>query len=537
MKKTLLYLMCTFLILAGCNSTKSPNSSEKIYSAQQHIDIGKQYMKEKKFSNAKASFIEAIKLDVQNADAYGFAGTASKYNGDYDQAINYFKNVIFLEPNEIRAHGNIGEISKKLKKYDEAIKAFQKVLEINPNEYRALDNLAEIYYKINDYKNCQIYLNKFDAAISKINPVLLSERKKQEIERAKGRHLNYKLALGSKEKTILDDIKVIISTGDYSFQEAIRTKIENDPDTTLSLLLEKIESPSLPEKDLTVYIWALGLTKSPKAAEYIIKLSSKKQSEMVVGSSYAALAAIGSDKSGKYLFEKLNETSDPMKRYNLLSLLAQLKYKPAIPLSAEVLKLNPKQYYWQSIFIFGKYGDLAIPFLLKKTNDSDKNIRGNAIMLLGQWLVATEAKNIIEKQYWKEEDPEIRTLILSSLEKISNNLDDIKTFSQKVLIKETDETVIKFAKETINNHEQLKNIIKTFKSKRNDNRAIFNSEYTKIMSSLGKNGDYKNLKYSSAKADEKKLKRLKEIILQRNSDECFYDYQKINGIITLNRFL
>jgi HEAT repeat protein len=347
-------------------------------------------------------------------------------------------------------------------------------------------------------------------------------------------------AVGDQQNSIIKDIEEIISQGESaSFKklEVVKDKIEENPEKILPLLLKKANTSNLPEKDLAIYIWAIGLTKSPKAIDDIIKLSSGKQSEILVVNAYKALAAIGGEKSVEYLFKKLRETSDPMMRFNLLDLLAQLQYKPALPDSIEILKLDPNQYYWRSIFVFGKYGDLAIPFLLQKVNDPNNNIRSNSIMVLGQWLMAQEAILAMKNQFWKESDPEIRRLILSSLERINSSLEDIKAFSQEVLNKERDDKVAQFAKETVNNYEQMSDYMKSFKSKKKNDRALFESEYKKIYSSFGKEGNYDDLGSTSTKADEEKLKRLKEIILQRNSDECFYDYQKVNNIIMLNRLI
>jgi HEAT repeat protein len=347
-------------------------------------------------------------------------------------------------------------------------------------------------------------------------------------------------AVGEQQNSIIKDIEEIISQGEsasFTKLEAVKNKIEENPDKILPLLLKKANTPNLPETDLVIYIWAIGLTKSPKAVDDIIKLTSGKQSERLVGNAYKALATIGGERPGEYLFKKLRETSDPMMRFNLLDLLAQLQYKPALPGSIEILKLDPNQYYWQSIFVFGKYGDLAIPFLLEKINDPNKNIRSNSIMVLGQWLIAQEAVKAMKKQFGEESDPRIRAMILSSLEQVNSSLEDIKAFSQEVVRKERDDKVAQFANETVNNYEQMNDYLKSFKSKKKNDRSLFESEYKKIFSSFGKEGNYDNLGSTSTKADEEKPKRMKEIILQRNSDECFYDYQKINNIIMLNRLI
>jgi hypothetical protein len=347
-------------------------------------------------------------------------------------------------------------------------------------------------------------------------------------------------AHGNQLDSVIKDIEDIISQGEsasFAKFETVRIKIEENPERILPQLLLKANNPQIAESNLAVYLWAIGLTKSPKAIDDIIKLSSGKKSESVIGNAYKALATIGGDAAGKYLFRQLNQTSDQMMRYNLLDLLAQIQYRQALPKTIDILKQDPNQFYWQTIFVFGKYGDIAVPFLLEKIVDKDQNIRTNAIMALGQWLIPTESLKPLKNQFWQESSPQVRGLILSSLEKINPNLSDIHSFSQEVIKKETDENVKRFAQETIDNSEKIKNHVEDFKTKKKEDSVVFNAEYNKIINSFGKKGDYDKLSVASSKGDEVKLKKLRETILQRNSDECFYDYQKVNHIIILNRLM
>lgn len=67
--------------------------------------------------------------------------------------------------------------------------------------------------------------------------------------------------------------------------------------------------------------------------------------------------------------------------------------------------------------------------------------------------------------------------------------------------------------------------------------ASFKLEYAAIFKAAGVKGDYEKLGACSTVQDEPRLKALRERILQRNSDEAFYDYQKVNEIIMLNRMI
>ena len=265
-------------------------------------------------------------------------------------------------------------------------------------------------------------------------------------------------SLANQQHSVMKDLDDIISQGGSASNEEyekIKTKIEKEPDTILPQLLSKATNPQLQESKLAIYIWAIGLTKSPKAVDEIIKLSSGKKSELVIGNSYKALASIGNEKAAEHLLKQLDQTTDQMMRYNIMDLLAQIKYSPALPKTIEILRQDPKQLYWQTIFVFGKYGDSAISFLLKKIGDKELNIRTNAIMALGQWLIPTESLKPFKTQFWQENSPQIRGLILSSLAKINTNILDVKSFAQEVIEKETNENVKRFAQETIDNSEKI----------------------------------------------------------------------------------
>ena len=340
--------------------------------------------------------------------------------------------------------------------------------------------------------------------------------------------------------TIFTDIDRLASLGNKApetLTESIRDRIENDPSAIISSLMPKLNDAKASETQLAIYVWALGLAGDSMAVDGIIELSKHTESELVKGNCLRALATIGSQESGDFLLSTLDKTADKEMRFNILNLLSQMQHEAALPKTEEVLKQDPKQFYWQSIFVFGKMGDKAEPFLLKKATDKDRNIRGNAINVLGQWLIPTESAKTLRDQFWKETDAELRGLIMSSLEKVSPDLDTIEKFSRDVVSKEKEESLVQFAKETLNNLDRTNEWISSFKTEKEVSSKQFQKEYDKLYKSAGKKGDYKVLSIASSFEDEPKLKKLRERILQRDSDESFYDYQKVNEIIMLNRFL
>ena len=231
----------------------------------------------------------------------------------------------------------------------------------------------------------------------------------------------------------------------------------------------------------------------------------------------------------------LGSTSDKEMQFSIISLLAEMQFEPSLPKAESILKGDAKQLYWQSVFVFGKMGDKSVPLLMRKINDKDYNVRANSIHVLGRWLMAPEATNQLESQYWAEQDKELRGLILSSLERTIMEFSKIKSVFKNVTDKEKDLDLKRFAQETLDNMGQLQSSIASFKKERQISKVAFDREYATLYKTAGKKGDYKILASSSSYENEKQLKTLRERILQRGSDEAFYDYDKVNDIISKNR--
>jgi hypothetical protein len=324
---------------------------------------------------------------------------------------------------------------------------------------------------------------------------------------------------------------------DNSLIGSIADGIKKNPSEALNSLLPKLQDKNLTEKQVAVYIWALGLTKDEGAVNTIMEVYQKRKVDLVRANCIRALATIGGKQAGDFLMSTLDATSNMEKRADILDLLGQMQYEAALPKTEEILRLDIKEYYWQSIFLFGKMGDQAVPFLLKKIKDKDRNIRANAINVLGQWLISPEAAKPLQKQFWMEKDIELRNMILSSLERTITDLSQMKTVFEQVVAKEKNKELVKFARETLDNIDKIKAEVMAFAKKKQVSAVSFKREYVQLFDSAGKKGSYEVLGASSTLQDESQLKALRERILQRNSDEAFYDYQKVNDIIMRNRMM
>jgi hypothetical protein len=322
-----------------------------------------------------------------------------------------------------------------------------------------------------------------------------------------------------------------------SVYEAIAEGIEKNTAEVSKGLLSKLQDKNLTERQLTVYVWALGLTKDPEAVDAIVKVYRRSDSPAVKGNCVRALAVLGGKEAGSHLLSVLNSTTDKNTRLGLLMCLAQMQCETALPKTEEVLRQDPVEFYWQCYFVFGMMGDKAIPFLLERIADENQNIRTNAIGILGLWLMAPEAVKPLQDRFWKETDVKLRGLILKSLISLLVDPSEVRTFCEKVVAKEKDNNLLKLARKAIDETDRVKEEIASSAKTKQVSRESFQQQYVKLFKSCGKKGDYKILSSASSLKDEPTLKVLRERILQRGSDEAFYDYRKVNDIILLNRMI
>jgi len=216
---------------------------------------------------------------------------------------------------------------------------------------------------------------------------------------------NQCMAMDIKSKSLVVNIDKLCAMGrnaPNSLYESISDKIDSNPSEAASLLLSKVKDTKLTEIKLAIYVWALGLTRDSKAVNELITIAKKTKSKLVKDNCLRALATIGGNKAGYFLLFTLDKTKDKEMRFNILNSLSQMQFKPALPKTKEVLKQDPSQYYWHSIFVFGKMGDISVPLLIRSMSSKYRNVRLNAINVLGKWLISPKSAKAMRKQYWKE---------------------------------------------------------------------------------------------------------------------------------------
>ena len=342
-------------------------------------------------------------------------------------------------------------------------------------------------------------------------------------------------------KGILKDLNTLAKQGEDDADEdllsSVRQRILENPGEACSTLLAALKDAKPDDKVCAMYIWALGLTKDARIVEDIIKVATATKTELVKVNGYAALGGIGGQAVSDFLLRELDKQQGDDTHVMLLIVLAELKCSEILPKTEKLLASRKNEAGWQRRFVFGKLGDVAVPFLLTKVDDADQSVRQNAIELLGIWLMAPEAAKPIQGRYVQEKDPHTRQVIVLALERVQLDTDALLRFYKEIAATEKDNAVSACVREAISLIESLPKNLASYQAKKKVDPLTFEKEFATLDASSGTKGDIKTLGQYSSVEDEPKLKMLREHILRRSSDEAFYDYEKVNSIILFNRLL
>jgi tetratricopeptide (TPR) repeat protein len=117
--------------------------------AQKAFQTGAQFEADKKYVEAVASFKEAIKIDPTFAEAYSHLGSANIELKNYIDAIDAFKSLLEVTRAEAErlaaVHSKLGYVYGLNGNLDQAIEEYKKVIELTPNNSEAFSTLALMY--------------------------------------------------------------------------------------------------------------------------------------------------------------------------------------------------------------------------------------------------------------------------------------------------------------------------------------------------------------------------------------------------------
>ena len=115
--------------------------------------------------------------------------------------------------------------------------------------------------------------------------------------------------------------------------------------------------------------------------------------------------------------------------------------------------------------------------------------------------------------------------------------DQFEVFLKAALARERDAEAKGVMKEKLGSLGEKKAAFERFKAEKVNDRNLYMATLGALYKSYGRAGRLEDLARTSAALDEPDLQRLRARVLDRQSEECFADYMRINRIIAFNRMI
>jgi tetratricopeptide (TPR) repeat protein len=113
--------------------------------AEQFFKQGVSYYESGQYQQAIEAYKQAVKLAPEYADANYNLGMAYSSLGQYKEAIEAYKRAIRIKPDYEAAYYNLGHAYSNLKKYDDSVKAFRQAIRKKPDYVDAYYGLGNAY--------------------------------------------------------------------------------------------------------------------------------------------------------------------------------------------------------------------------------------------------------------------------------------------------------------------------------------------------------------------------------------------------------
>jgi tetratricopeptide (TPR) repeat protein len=135
-------------------ASKSPKKSRV------QNNLGKAYLEEERWSQARDKFAEAVQLDAKNQEALNNLGNSYQREARYDLAIKYYEEVLRLNNNNPLGHNDLGVAYQAIGKKDLAVREFQEAVRLDPYYTDAHNNLGNVYLLSNQLDLAAIEYHK-----------------------------------------------------------------------------------------------------------------------------------------------------------------------------------------------------------------------------------------------------------------------------------------------------------------------------------------------------------------------------------------
>jgi len=99
----------------------------------------------RRFSEAEANYIEILRRDPQHSDALNLLGTTLAQSHRPEQAVEFIRRAIQLQPSQVHYHVNLGVILQDLGRYDQAKASYERAIKSDKLFPESYYNLAKLF--------------------------------------------------------------------------------------------------------------------------------------------------------------------------------------------------------------------------------------------------------------------------------------------------------------------------------------------------------------------------------------------------------
>ena len=118
--------------------------------AETHASLGNIYVTQGELEKAKASYLQAVRLNPNSANRYSL-GQVYLEQGDFSNAEAQFKAVKDLEPGKPNGDYGLGQVYAKQGRTDDAINAFERAISIQGDFWYARSELGYVLADIGEF--------------------------------------------------------------------------------------------------------------------------------------------------------------------------------------------------------------------------------------------------------------------------------------------------------------------------------------------------------------------------------------------------
>lgn len=124
------------------------------------LNMATYYYSEGNIEKAIEQFRIVLKINPNDVFAHFVLGYIYDQQGETELAIREFSETLRLDPRYISAYNDLGTVYNRIGKYGKALEQFQKAIDLNPGYVEAVENMGVVYFGMKEYDQAMHYFQK-----------------------------------------------------------------------------------------------------------------------------------------------------------------------------------------------------------------------------------------------------------------------------------------------------------------------------------------------------------------------------------------